>query len=109
MAEEKVFENKIKTYLDSRGCWHVKFFANKFTKVGIPDLLCCVNGYFVAIEVKASNGRPSDLQIWNRDKIRKSGGYCIVLYPNQFELFKTFIDSLFDEDPIDQYSFDKSV
>ena len=107
MAEEKLFENKIKKYLDSKGCWYVKFFANKFTRVGVPDLLCCVNGYFLGIEIKAANGHPSDLQIWNRDKIREAGGYCIVLYPNQFDDFKVFIESIFDGKQVNQYCFDK--
>ena len=107
MADEKLFENKVKKYLTERGCWHVKFFANKFTRVGVPDILACVNGYFLGIEVKASGGHPSDLQIWNRDKIRESGGQCIVLYPEQFNEFKAFIDSFFDGKPTNQYDFDR--
>ena len=107
MADEKLFENKVKKYLTERGCWHVKFFANKFTRVGVPDILACVNGYFLGIEVKASDGRPSELQIWNRDKIRESGGQCIVLYPEQFNEFKDFIDSFFDGKPANQHDFDR--
>ena len=91
MAGEKLFENKIKKFLKEQGCWYVKFFANRMTKTGIPDLLCCVNGYFVAVEVKGEKGKPSDLQIWNRDKIRESGGIAIVLYPDQFDDFKKFM------------------
>lgn len=107
MASEKLFETKVKRYLTDRGCWHVKFFANKFTRVGVPDILACVNGYFLGIEVKASDGHPSELQIWNRDKIREAGGYSIVLYPDQFDLFKEFIESLFEENPSDQHQFDR--
>lgn len=33
---EKAFENKIKKYLNDKGCWNVKFFANSFTRSGIP-------------------------------------------------------------------------
>lgn len=107
MAGEKLFETKVKRYLDSKGCWYVKFFANKFTRVGVPDILACVNGLFVGIEVKADHGHPSDLQIWNRDKIREAGGYCIILYPDHFEQFKVFVESLFDGNPVDQRQFDK--
>ena len=46
---EKLFERKIREYLESRGHWVVKYFANGYTKSGIPDLLACVNGRFVAI------------------------------------------------------------
>lgn len=65
MPAEKTFENKVKAFLESVGAWHVKFFANRMTRVGVPDILACVNGYFVAIEVKAQNGKPSELQmVW---------------------------------------------
>lgn len=91
MAQEKTFENKIKKFLDEQGVWYVKYFANRMTKTGIPDILACVNGYFVAIEVKAQSGKPSDLQLWNIDKIRETGGIAVILYPNQFEKFKDMI------------------
>ena len=94
MASEKIFENKIKKHLEERGCYYVKFFANSYTKIGVPDILASVNGRFVAIEVKAKNGRPSELQKLNRKQIRDSGGISIILYPSQFEDFKLLIDDL---------------
>lgn len=97
MAQEKTFENKVKRFLEKEGAWHVKFFANSFTKSGIPDILACVNGYFVAIEVKAQNGKPSELQLYNIRKIREAGGFAVVLYPSGFEKFKKFILDLKQE------------
>lgn len=111
MAAEKNFENKIKKYLEDRGCWFVKFFANRMTKVGVPDILACVNGFFVGIEVKASNGRPSDLQLWNRGKIRDAGGISVIVYPDQWEDLKMLIDDIIDRpgslDWEEQKSFDR--
>lgn len=94
MAQEKTFENKIKKFLDENNCWYVKFFANGYTKKGVPDLLCCVNGYFLAIEVKAENGKATDLQRWNIEKIKKAGGRALILKPSQFEEFKRLIFEL---------------
>ena len=94
---EKTFENKVKKFLDSQGAWYVKFFANSFTKSGIPDILACVNGYFVGVEVKAQNGTPSELQLYNVKKIREAGGFAMVLYPSGFEKFKRFILDLNQE------------
>ena len=94
MAQEKLFENKIKRFLTDRGIWYVKYFANRMTKSGIPDILACVDGRFVAIEVKADKGRPSELQLWNIEQIKKSGGIAMVLYPSQFEDFKNLIIKL---------------
>lgn len=94
IAQEKTFENKVKKFLEENGAWFVKFFANSFTKAGIPDILACVNGYFVGVEVKAQNGKPSELQLYNVEKIREAGGFAIVLYPSGFEKFKQFIVDL---------------
>ena len=94
IAAEKNFENKIKKFLEENGCWYVKFFANAYTKVGVPDILACVNGHFVGIEVKAPNGKPSKLQLYNIDQIKKSGGIAMVLYPKDFDSFKNIIFEL---------------
>ena len=96
IAAEKNFENKIKDFLKENKCWYVKFFANAFTKSGIPDILSCVNGHFVAIEVKAENGTPSELQKYNIRRINESCGIGIVLYPHQFPLFCRMINDLID-------------
>lgn len=94
MAQEKNFEQKIKRFLDEEGAWYVKYFANRNTKSGIPDILACVNGYFVAIEVKAQNGHASALQIHHCTEIRIAGGFAFILYPSGFEEFKEFIKGL---------------
>lgn len=94
MAAEKLYENKIKKFLESEGAWFVKFFANRMTKEGIPDILACVNGYFVGIEVKAQNGRPSPLQMYHCEQIRKAGGFAFVVYPTGWEQLKKFISDL---------------
>lgn len=94
MAAEKTFENKIKKYLSENNIWHVKYFANGFTKSGIPDILACCNGHFLAIEVKAENGRPSELQLHHIEKIKQSGGYAVIVKPSQFEELKELIQEL---------------
>lgn len=98
MAAEKNFENRIKKYLHDNGAWFLKYWAGAaYTKSGIPDILACVNGYFVAIEVKAPNGKPSELQLYNLREIEKAGGYAFLLYPKDWDKFKRFIDLLNDD------------
>ena len=110
MAEEKAFENKIKKYLEDNGCWYVKYFANRMTKSGIPDILASVNGYFVGIEVKATNGHPSELQKYHQRKIRESYAISIIVRPKQYEMLQILINLLlsdqFEEAYQLQYRFD---
>lgn len=97
MAQEKIFENKVKSFLDGKS-YTIKHFGNGFTKSGVPDLLCCINGYYVGVEIKAANGKPSELQLYNLRLIHGNGGYGILLYPNDFDTFKAFVKALNDND-----------
>ena len=95
MGEEKRFENKVKKYLKEQGAWFVKMWGGGlYTKNGTPDILACVNGVFVAIEVKAENGTPSDLQEYNIRKINGSGGIGIILYPSGYQDFVKIIEGV---------------
>ena len=94
MTPETRFKNKIKKFLDEAGCYHVKFFANNYTKRGIPDILVCCNGYFIGLELKAEKGTPSELQKYNVRKIQEAGGIALILYPKDFEDFKKLIYKL---------------
>lgn len=95
MAGEKIFENKIKNHLKSIGAYFIKTHGDRFSKVGTPDIIACVNGKFVAIEVKAEKGKPSELQLYHIREIQRAGGYATVLYPKDFEEFKKLIDKSF--------------
>ena len=102
MAEEKTFENKIKKFLKKKGCWVLKTWSNGVQRSGIPDLLVCCNGVFLGIEVKAENGKPTELQLWNIEEIKKSGGIAMVLYPKDFENFKKLITFIKNEQKINE-------
>ena len=91
MAEEKNFENKIKAYLKAIGAYFIKTHGDRFSKVGTPDIIACINGHFVAVEVKATNGRPSELQKYHINQIKESGGFAVILYPDEFDDFKKTI------------------
>lgn len=111
MAAEKQFETKVKKWLETKGIyaigkesnkmpvkpigWYFKVWGGGFQKAGIPDLIASVRGQTVAIELKAQDGHPSDLQIHNVKQMRDSGTDACFLYPSGFEEFKhdlTLID-----------------
>ena len=75
---EKNIENRIKTYLRSKGAYCVKYHGNQFSQVGVPDLLVCYKGMFLGIEVKNETGRTSPLQDVNIKQIEKAGGISFV-------------------------------
>lgn len=91
MATEKNFENRVKKFLKEQGCWTLKTWGGGLQRSGIPDLLVCCKGFFIGVELKAPNGKPSDLQLWNLMKISDAGGFGWLLYPDKFEEFKEFV------------------
>ena len=110
MGAEKNFENRVKKFLEDEGCWYVKYWGGgAFTKAGIPDILACCDGYFLGIELKAPKGKPSELQLKMLEKIIRSNGLAILLYPKDFIDFKCFIRELKAGAPVDvlldKYSF----
>lgn len=57
-----------------------KYVMKKSSNVGFPDILACIKGIFIGIEVKACNKYQSPDQIDQQEKIQKKGGgfYFIV-------------------------------
>lgn len=78
MAREKTIENKIKSYLKSKGAYYFKHHGNQFSQVGVPDIIVCYKGRFIGIEVKNEAGKTSPLQDYNLEAIQNAGGVGLV-------------------------------
>lgn len=59
------------------GFWF-KVHGGPFQPAGIPDLLGCVDGLYVAIEVKIPGEEPSSIQEITIEDIRNAGGISFV-------------------------------
>ena len=92
MASEKNFENAVKRFLRMTGCWYIKYWSGGgYTRAGVPDLLICAGGHFIGAELKAETGRPTELQLHELALIRKAGGIGILLFPQDFQVFRRMI------------------
>lgn len=90
-GKEKNFENKIKEFLKKEHCYFFKFWGTMYTRAGVPDLIACVNGHFVGIEVKSDSGKPSEIQLVNIKEIHDCLGFAVVVHPEGFEQLKEMI------------------
>jgi Holliday junction resolvase len=59
--------------------WWVKFPAGKWSIAGVPDILGCYHGRFIAFEVKTATGRPTKLQLQVIGAIRAAGGTALIV------------------------------
>ena len=108
MAGEKNFENRLKRWLESEGVYPLgepvdkmqappcgyyekRWGGGRYQKSGLPDMRIEINGIALEVELKATDGTPSELQKHNIRQINHSGGLAFVLYPEGFETFKEIV------------------
>lgn len=89
---EKDIQRGILDYLSLIGGWPVRInsgamageyqgkrrFMRMNSQPGCPDILCCLGGRFVGIEVKREGGKPTEAQLLALDAVRKAGGLAFV-------------------------------
>jgi len=75
-------EAKVKTavrkLLDTMGIYHFMPPANGFGRAGIPDIIGCMDGHFIAIECKAGKGTTTALQDRELNAILNHGGTVFI-------------------------------
>jgi hypothetical protein len=80
--------------VEPRGYYEKRFGGGKFSKNGLPDMHICIRGMSIECELKAPNGRPSELQLFMINQINTSGGMAMVVYPRDFDDFKEIVNSI---------------
>jgi hypothetical protein len=81
MTPEGKVKEACKKYLKSIGAWYFMPVSNGMGQVGIPDIICCYRGIFVAIETKAPGKRNQVTANQERviEAIRTADGYAWVV------------------------------
>ena len=92
MKESTIIE-KIKKYLSNiPNLFFWKEHGGQFGTAGIPDIIVCYKGKFIAFECKRPNCKPTLLQYITISKIRNAGG--IVVVATSLEDVKNAIESV---------------
>ena len=79
MTPEKKVKNKVVTVLQDAGAYYFYPVAGGYGSAGIPDVIACYMGRFIAIECKAGKGKTTALQDRNIAQIKDAGGFAIVV------------------------------
>jgi Holliday junction resolvase len=75
---EQQIQKEIIKYLESIGAYTIKTIRTN--RAGTPDIIACLDGKFIAIEVKRKGNKPTPLQLAKIEQIRASGGLAFVAY-----------------------------
>lgn len=98
MAEEKRVDEAVKRILASYGCYIIKTHGDRYSVKGTPDIIACYKGRFIALEDKATNGKPSKLQCYHLKKVSDSGGFGSIIVPTAgINKIKNYIHKYFPE------------
>ena len=92
---ETVFRQKVTKWLEANlpGSWFESI--QQIAIRGTPDLLGCVRGRFVALELKASETSPvQELQKLKLERIASAGGVALLVYPENWESVKNTLMGL---------------
>lgn len=107
MAAEKIFEERLKRWLESEGIYRLgtpkqsmkvsscgyyeKRWGSKYSGAGLPDMHIVVHGISIEVELKAPNGRASELQKQKLSQITDAGCIGFIARPSDFEIVKSFV------------------
>ena len=73
--KEKTITNQILKYLKTEPeCFAFKEHGGLYGVSGLPDIICCYKGKFMAFEVKTEKGKLSKLQEITIKRINEAGG-----------------------------------
>jgi Holliday junction resolvase len=71
---EKKLQDKVIRYLRDRGIYYLNLYGDGFSGKGKPDIIACINGKFVAFELKVGANDMQADQIIHKRRIEKSNG-----------------------------------
>lgn len=75
--KEQNIQSKIIKYLQARGAYVINVMVA--SRSGVPDVLACYRGRFIAFEVKRPGQKPSALQRENIAMINQAEGMAAVV------------------------------
>lgn len=79
MTPEGKVKAKVVKILKELNVYYFYPVMGGFGRSGIPDIICCVAGYFFGVECKAGSNKPTPLQEAEMQKIRNAGGVTMVV------------------------------
>ena len=79
MAERDIVAAILRLLKKTPRCFCWKEHGGLYGTAGIPDIIACVDGRFVAFEVKTETGQLSKLQKVTLGRIREAGGRAYMV------------------------------
>jgi Holliday junction resolvase len=91
-------ESKVKAavtkLLKSYGAYYFYPATHGYGRSGVPDIVCCIKGKFLAIECKAGKGETTALQDREINAIRTAQGIAAVARETNLDMIEQILKEL---------------
>jgi Holliday junction resolvase len=91
MTPEAKVKASVVKLLKKYDVYHFFPATHGFGRSGVPDIICCMNGLFVAIECKAGKGKTTALQDRELKRINDARGVTFVINENNQQSLEVFV------------------
>lgn len=91
---EKVVKDKVTSVLKSEEVYYFFPATHGYGRSGVPDIIACVNGLFLAIECKAGGNKPTALQIREIESIRRNNGVAVIVDETNWDMVRDLVRRL---------------
>lgn len=91
---EKRVKDKVVAILKQESAYYFFPATHGFGRSGVPDIVACVNGHFLAIECKAGKNKPTALQVREIEHIRRCGGVAVVANEENWEMVRELVRTM---------------
>ena len=98
MTPEAKVKARVVKLLKEHNIYYFFPATHGFGRSGVPDIICCYNSQFLAIECKAGKNKPTALQEKEIKKIRDAGGFAFVINEDNIHLLALYLLGGQDDD-----------
>lgn len=88
---EKRVKDKVVSVLKTEGAYYFFPATHGYGRSGVPDIVACVSGLFLAIECKAGKNKITALQAQEIQSIRKADGVAVVVNEENWDMLPELI------------------
>jgi Holliday junction resolvase len=84
-------KDKVSSVLKAEGVYFFYPATHGYGRSGVPDIIACVGGLFLAIECKAGKNKPTALQVREIEAIRLAGGAAVVANEQNWDMVRELV------------------
>jgi Holliday junction resolvase len=92
MTPEAKVKASVTKILKEFGAYYFSPMTGGFGRSGVPDIIACYRGFFLAIECKAGKNKPTALQEREMGKVNAAGGMAMLINEDNVHVVRAVLE-----------------